>query len=146
MRDDSPESMHNTHSARRRTSLSAHPCESVLRLELLGRHQVVVDHPKTRAAATAKRNFEAIQKHTAGVLDLSSHDTIGTQARQSALMLAALRVICFHLELCNGLDERVVRRPFFTLYIFAIFSFRSFLETPARPGWITSTTCLTGES
>ena len=32
-----------------------------------------------------------------------------------------------------------------TLYILASFSFRSFLETPARPGWITSTTYRRGQ-
>ena len=31
-----------------------------------------------------------------------------------------------------------------TLYILVSFSFRSFLDTPARPGWITSHTCTTG--
>ena len=31
-----------------------------------------------------------------------------------------------------------------TLYILQSFSCRSFLDTPARPGWITSTTCRRG--
>ena len=99
----------------------AHPREPVLRLVLLGRYQGVIDHAEARAATTAEGHLESVQQDAAGVRDLHSERSAeASEKRQSARRRRS--------------DGR-------TLYIAASFSFRVAFETPARPGWTTSTSC-----
>lgn len=88
----------------------AHPCEPILWLELLGCHQGVVDHAEASASPTAECHFESIQQNAAWVLNL-----------QVSMHMVRRPALYHGLLVC-------------TLYIFASFSCRSFLETPASPG------------